>query len=108
MATVMTRGTAARLSSSDSGGLNTCPMPEKSPAPAAADHIVMSSSPRLLRLKQVMERTGLKKTKLYQMQSDGSFPMRTQITSGAVGWVEEDVQQWIARRIAASKPLRVK
>jgi prophage regulatory protein len=93
--------------------------PQYEPTPRAADEVPAApvgaghtidrvSSPRLLRLKQVMERTGLKKTKLYQMQSNGTFPMRTQITSGAVGWVEAEVEQWIARRIAASKPLRVK
>jgi prophage regulatory protein len=82
---------------------------EESAAPVSTgESIVRTSPPRLLRIKQVMERTGLRKTKLYQMQSDGSFPMRTQITSGAVGWVEEDVERWIARRIAASKPLRLK
>ena len=67
-----------------------------------------TSSMRLLRLPQVIHRTGLKKTTLYQLQKDGAFPMRIQITSNSVGWVEEEINAWIAGRVAASKPLRIK
>ncbi len=63
---------------------------------------------RLLRLPQVMQQTGLKKTKLYELQKEGSFPMRIQITPNSVGWVEEEVNAWIAGRVAASRPLRMK
>ena len=66
------------------------------------------NSVRMLRLPQVMQQTGLKKTKLYELQAKGIFPMRIQITSNSVGWIEEDIQRWIAGRIAASKPLRTK
>jgi prophage regulatory protein len=62
----------------------------------------------LLRLPQVIHRTGLKKTTLYQLQKDGTFPMRIHITSNSVGWIEEEVNTWIAGRVAASKPLRIK
>jgi prophage regulatory protein len=65
-------------------------------------------SMRLLRLPQVMQQTGLKKTTLYELQKEGSFPMRIQITSNSVGWIEEEVNAWIAGRMAASKPLRIK
>jgi prophage regulatory protein len=63
---------------------------------------------RLLRLPQVMQQTGLKKTKLYGLQKEGTFPMRIQITSHSVGWIEEEVNEWIAGRVAASEPLRSK
>jgi prophage regulatory protein len=74
-------------------------------APAGTPRV---SSIRLLRLPQVMQQTGLKKTKLYELQKRGSFPMRIQITSNSVGWIEEEVNVWIAGRVAASKPLRIK
>ena len=60
----------------------------------------------ILRLTQVIERTGLKKTKIYELQSEGQFPMRVKITAHAVGWVEHEVQAWLAGRIAKSNPLR--
>jgi prophage regulatory protein len=43
---------------------------------------------RLLRLPQVIDRTGLGKTKLYELQQHGLFPMRIKITAHAVGWIE--------------------
>jgi len=64
---------------------------------------------RLLRLPQVMQQTGLKKPKPYELQKGGAFPMRIQITSHSVGWIEEEVNAWIAGRVAASRPpLRIK
>lgn len=60
-------------------------------------------STRLLRLPQVIDRTGLGKTKLYELQSDGLFPMRIKITAHAVGWIEEEVETWIAGRVSASR-----
>ena len=65
-------------------------------------------SMRLLRIPQVMQQTGQKKTMLYELQKVGSFPMRIQITSNSVGWIEEEVNAWIAGRVAASKPLRIR
>jgi|SRR5580692_3302536 prophage regulatory protein len=73
-----------------------------------AGHMPPAKPMRLLRLPQVMQQTGLKKTKLYALQKEGSFPMRTQITPNSVGWVEEEVNAWIAGRVAASKPLSIK
>lgn len=55
---------------------------------------------RILRLAQVIEVTGLGKTKIYELQASGQFPMRVQITTHSVGWVEEEVQAWLTRRIA--------
>jgi predicted DNA-binding transcriptional regulator AlpA len=54
-----------------------------------------------------MKQTGLKKTKLYELQKEGAFPMRIQITSNSVGWIEEEVNALIADRITASKPLPI-
>lgn len=61
---------------------------------------------RMLRLPQVIERTGLRKTKIYELQSEGRFPMRVKITAHAVGWIEDEVQTWIASRVAENNPLR--
>jgi prophage regulatory protein len=60
---------------------------------------------RILRLAQVIEMTGLGKTKIYELQSEGSFPMRVEITAHSVGWIEEEVQAWLAKRVASSTSL---
>ena len=56
---------------------------------------------RILRLGQVIEATGPGKSKIYELQATGNFPMRVQITSHCVGWVEEEIQMWLAHRIAS-------
>lgn len=69
--------------------------------PPAPQGFASSAPLRLLRLAQVMDVTGLGKSKIYELQSAGDFPMRVQITAHSVGWIEEEVQNWIAGRAAA-------
>lgn len=54
---------------------------------------------RILRLPQVISSTGLCRSKIYEMQAEGDFPMRVKLTSRSVGWLESEVQAWLARRI---------
>ena len=73
------------------------------------DPSVPRSGPiRMLRLAQVIDLTGLGKTKIYELQGEGRFPMRVKITAHAVGWVEDEVQAWLAQRVAASASLVTK
>lgn len=60
---------------------------------------------RMLRLPAVKRMTGLGKTKIYELQAAGDFPMRVQLTTHCVGWVERDVQAWLSRRIGRTEPL---
>jgi prophage regulatory protein len=77
-------------------------------APAAFEPTPPSAPIRILRLAQVIDMTGLGKTKIYELQAQGRFPMSVRITAHSVGWVEEEVQAWLSRRVAArpSVPLR--
>jgi prophage regulatory protein len=54
---------------------------------------------RMLRLAQVIDVTGLGKTKIYELQAEGSFPMRVKITAHSVAWIEEEVQAWLIARV---------
>jgi prophage regulatory protein len=54
---------------------------------------------RMLRLPQVINATGLSKTKICSLQKRGDFPMRVKLTARVIAWVEEEVQAWVARRI---------
>lgn len=60
---------------------------------------------RMLRIAQVLALTGLGKTKIYELQAQGDFPMRVQLTPKRVAWVEAEVQAWLAARIASNTPL---
>jgi prophage regulatory protein len=70
--------------------------------PSADQVSVRRGAIRILRLAQVLQVTGLGKTTVYQLQSQGSFPMRVKITNHCVGWVEQDVQAWLERRVRSA------
>jgi len=55
---------------------------------------------KILRLPQVCSVTGLRRTMIYRLQRDGRFPRSVKITDYAVGWVESEVQTWLAHRAA--------
>lgn len=59
---------------------------------------------RFLRRTEVQLRTGLGKTTIYDlMKSDGSdrFPQTVKLGGRIVTWVENEVDDWMARQIAA-------
>lgn len=62
----------------------------------------MKQSPNtLLRIKDVMRRTGLSKSYIYQLSELGKFPRQIQLVEGgkSVAWIEAEVQGWIEQRI---------
>ncbi|WP_219012201.1 helix-turn-helix transcriptional regulator [Shewanella algae] len=56
---------------------------------------------RLIRIKQVMEQTGLGRSCIYNYMADGRFPKSVKLGPRLVAWVEGEVQAWIEERIAA-------
>lgn len=56
---------------------------------------------RLLRLPAVIDRTGSNATEIYSGMKAGTFPATVPIGRRTVGWVEEEIEQWISGRIAA-------
>src|SRR5258707_7527431 len=63
---------------------------------------------RMLRLAQVIDMTGLGKTKIYELQAGGAFPMRVKITAHFVRWIEDEVQALLAERVHGSTPVTVR
>jgi prophage regulatory protein len=57
----------------------------------------------ILRLPAVKTRTGLSRSTIYLRVSQGTFPGPVSLGGRAVGWVEEEIQSWLAERIAASR-----
>lgn len=58
---------------------------------------------RFIRLPVVEDRSGLKRERIRQLEGEGKFPARVQLSDRAVGWVESEVEAWIQERIAASR-----
>jgi prophage regulatory protein len=56
----------------------------------------MSSPNRILRLRTVLDRTGLSRSTLYRKIADGSFPRQLRISIHGAGWSEAEVERWVA------------
>ena len=57
----------------------------------------------ILRLPDVKRSTGLSRSTIYLRITRGTFPKPVSLGGRAVGWLEAEVQQWLERRIEASR-----
>lgn len=51
--------------------------------------------PRLLRLPEVMEKVGLRRSAIYQRMSEGRFPKCRSLGPKCSVWVESEIHAWI-------------
>ncbi|MBM2567381.1 AlpA family transcriptional regulator, partial [Pseudomonas sp. AF1] len=52
-----------------------------------------------IRLQEVMATTGLARSTIYKLISESTFPKPVPLGGRSVGWVEEEVQDWVLERI---------
>lgn len=57
----------------------------------------------IIRLRQTVEKTGLSRSTIYNLMNAGTFAPKIQISVRAIGFLESDVDAWIAARVAASQ-----
>jgi prophage regulatory protein len=62
---------------------------------AAIIESVIARPPRLLRLPEVMERVGLRRSAIYQRMSEGRFPKCRTLGPKCSVWVEAEINAWI-------------
>jgi prophage regulatory protein len=57
----------------------------------------MNANPdRIVRIKTVLNRTGLSRSTLYRKIQDGTFPRQIPISTNGAGWSESEVSRWVA------------
>ncbi len=56
---------------------------------------------RLLRIREVMTRTGRTRSRIYDDIANGEFPKPVKIGGQAIAFVETEIDAWIAAKIAA-------
>ncbi|MEQ6886470.1 AlpA family transcriptional regulator [Salicola sp. Rm-C-2C1-2] len=54
---------------------------------------------RIIRLREVMELTGLARSTIYKYVEAGTFPQPVPLGGRSVGWVEQEVEDWVMARI---------
>lgn len=56
---------------------------------------------RIIRQREVSSSTGLARSTIYKYIAEGAFPKPVPLGGQSVGWVEQEVQEWILARIQA-------
>lgn len=54
---------------------------------------------RIIRLKEVIDSTGLARSTIYKYIAEGTFPKPVSLGDRCVGWVDSEVHDWILARI---------
>ena len=54
------------------------------------------TSDKILRMRTVLERTGLSRSTVYRKVQDGTFPPKVKISEHCCGWRESEINRWIA------------
>ena len=55
---------------------------------------------RALRIAAVQAKTGLTRTRVYELVESGDFPQPIKIGKRAVAWIEREVEAWLQTRVA--------
>lgn len=56
--------------------------------------------PVILRLRDVKNRTGLSRSSIYSLIHQGKFPRPVKLSMRSVGWVEQEISEFIQHAIA--------
>jgi prophage regulatory protein len=53
---------------------------------------------KFLRFDTVRDRTGLSRSTIWRLERRGEFPRHRRISMNAVGWVEDEIDEWMLAR----------
>lgn len=62
---------------------------------------------KLIRLPEVLYRTGYSKPWIYRLIKQNKFPKQVKIGTRSIAFVESEVDEWIASKIAESRSSEV-
>jgi prophage regulatory protein len=57
----------------------------------------------ILKLPATSSKSGKSRSSIYQGVKEGTFPAPIKIGERAVGWLEDEIDDWLAKRISASR-----
>lgn len=56
----------------------------------------MREPDRIVRMKTVLDRTGLSRSTIYRKIGEGTFPAQLKISTNCTGWHESEINRWVA------------
>jgi len=57
---------------------------------------------RIILEKERKQMTGISRTTAWRMEKANKFPKRRKVSDGLVGWLESEINEWIASRQAVA------
>ena len=54
---------------------------------------------KILRIKSVLEITGLSRSTIYQSIKQGTFPKQISLSARSVGWTSVSIEEWLNSKI---------
>jgi prophage regulatory protein len=57
---------------------------------------------KFVRIRQVMQATGLSRMTIYRLELAGRFPRRRRLSENSVAWLESDIEAWADSRPIAN------
>ena len=63
----------------------------------------MNQPIRMLRLPDVLQKTGLSRSQIYRLIALGSFPAQIQLSDRAAGWIEVEIDHWLQTKVDVSR-----
>ena len=66
--------------------------------------VTVDKSDRILRLSDVIIKSGLSRSSIYSMVDAGHFPVPIQLGARRIGWLESEIVNWICQRILLRRP----
>ena len=54
--------------------------------------------PRILRPKLLAEQLGISRVTLWRWERDGQLPPKRKLGANTVGWLEDEIAEWLASR----------
>lgn len=58
------------------------------------------SNTNIIRLPQAIQKTGLSRSTIYSLISRGEFPQKIQLSTRSIGFLESEVNDWIAEKLS--------
>lgn len=55
---------------------------------------------RFIRLPETLDKTGVQKSKLWDMVKKKEFPQPIKLSPGTTVWIESEVDQWVENKIS--------
>lgn len=63
----------------------------------------MKAVTQMLRLREVLKRTGMSRSQIYRMEAEGSFPKRIKLSLRVSAWIAAEIEQWLLECIERAR-----